>query len=121
MKISRYLFVFVSCLLSLVATAYTAGPRNVLTGKDAFADYTQQHPGVFRKLTLADLPAPYATETVQNDAKMVSRPDDAWPQALPGFKVELYAEGLKNPRLLRTAPNGDIFLAESHANRVMVF
>jgi glucose/arabinose dehydrogenase len=40
---------------------------------------------------------------------------------LPGFKVELYASGLDNPRLLRTAPNGDIFLAESEPGRIRVY
>ena len=49
------------------------------------------------------------------------RPDNAWPVAPTGFKVELYAAGLVNPRLLRTAPNGDIFLAESEPGRIRVF
>jgi glucose/arabinose dehydrogenase len=34
--------------------------------------------------------------------------------------VELYAAGLENPRLLRTAPNGDVFLAESEPGRIRV-
>jgi hypothetical protein len=38
-----------------------------------------------------------------------------------GFKVELYATGLDNPRLLRTAPNGDLFLAESETGKIKVF
>jgi len=38
-----------------------------------------------------------------------------------GFKVELYATGLENPRLIRTAPNGDIFLAESNTSKIKVF
>ena len=54
-------------------------------------------------------------------AKVVPRPQGAWPQALPGFKVELYASGLDNPRLIRTAPNGDLFLAESETGKVKVF
>ena len=41
--------------------------------------------------------------------------------ALPRFKVELYAAWLENPRTLRTAPNGDIFLAESDPGRIRVF
>ncbi|HWR34313.1 MAG TPA: sorbosone dehydrogenase family protein [Clostridia bacterium] len=49
---------------------------------------------------------------------MVPRPRDAWPQAPGGFKVELYASGLENPRLIRTAPNGDYFLAESYAGEI---
>jgi glucose/arabinose dehydrogenase len=33
----------------------------------------------------------------------------------------MYTSGLENPRLLRTAPNGDIFLAEMRAGRIRVF
>jgi glucose/arabinose dehydrogenase len=51
----------------------------------------------------------------------VARPANAWPIALAGFKVELYFSGLENPRTLRTAPNGDIFVAETEAGRIRVF
>jgi glucose/arabinose dehydrogenase len=96
-------------------------PHDVITGKAAFADFSQQKPGIFRKITLADLPQPFATENVFNFATMVDRPQGAWPQALPGFKVELYASHLDNPRLIRTAPNGDLFLAESASGKIRVF
>ena len=43
------------------------------------------------------------------------------PIAPKGFKVELYATGLDNPRLIRTAPNGDLFLAESETGKIKVF
>ena len=43
-----------------------------------------------------------------------------WPQTLPGFKVEQFATGLENPRLMRMAPNGDIFLAESSPGKIIV-
>ena len=68
-----------------------------------------------------DLPKPFATKSAENGAEVVPRPENAWPVALPGFKVELFASGLDNPRLMRTAPNGDIFLAEMHAGRIRVF
>ncbi len=93
----------------------------VLTGQAAFTDYSQESPGVVRKLTVADLPAPYATKGVDNGAQMVPRPDGAWPKTLPGFKVEQYYTGLDQPRLIRTAPNGDLFVALSYQNKVMVF
>jgi glucose/arabinose dehydrogenase len=93
----------------------------VLTGQSAFTDYTKESPGVRRKLTVADLPAPYATKGVDNGAQMVKRPDDAWPKAPAGFKVELYTTGLDQPRLIRTAPNGDLFVAISYSNKIMVF
>jgi len=93
----------------------------VLTGPAAFADYSQEKPGIRRKLTVADLPQPYASHSVDNGPEMVERPRDAWPQAPPGFKVQLYASGLDNPRLIRTAPNGDLFLAESRTGEIKVF
>jgi glucose/arabinose dehydrogenase len=45
----------------------------------------------------------------------------AWPKAPLGFTVQLYAAGLDNPRLIRTAPNGDLFVAESSPGNVKVF
>ena len=44
-----------------------------------------------------------------------------WPQALPGFKVDVFASNLENPREIRTAPNGDIFVAEMEAGDIKVF
>ncbi len=35
--------------------------------------------------------------------------------------MELYAAGLDEPRLIRTAPNGDFFVAESHDGKIRVF
>ena len=102
------------------ASLFAQAPAKTITGQAAFTDYTQQHPGVRRKITVADLPAPNPSEAVDNGASMVPRPSDAWPQAPRGFKVTLYAEGFKEPRLIRTAPNGDLFLADSKAGEVRV-
>jgi len=33
----------------------------------------------------------------------------------PGFKIELFAEVSSGARIIRTAPNGDIFVAETRA------
>ena len=71
--------------------------QNPITGKAAFADYIQQKPGVFRKITVADLPPPHATSSVDNGPDEVERPKNAWPQAPPGFTVRLYAAGLIIP------------------------
>jgi mono/diheme cytochrome c family protein len=86
-----------------------------------FTDFRFEAPGTTRKITVADLPEPFATKSSENGPEVVARPADAWPVAPAGFKVELYAAGLDNPRLLRTAPNGDIFLAESDPGRIRVF
>jgi glucose/arabinose dehydrogenase len=86
-----------------------------------FTDFRYEKPGTVRKITVKDLPQPYATQSADNGPKLVARPDNVWPVAPIGFKVEMYASGLDNPRTLRTAPNGDIFLAESDPGRIRVF
>ncbi|MGB8581643.1 MAG: PQQ-dependent sugar dehydrogenase [Candidatus Sulfotelmatobacter sp.] len=86
-----------------------------------FTDFRYEKPGTTRKITVKDLPQPYATQSAENGPKLVARPEDVWPVALPGFKVDLYASGLDNPRTLRTAPNGDIFLTESDPGRIRIF
>ena len=109
---------FVSCLVGQVAER----PRQiVLTGQAAFTDAAHEAPGIRRHLTVADLPGPLPNESVDNGPTLVDRPQNAWPIAPKGFKVELYATGLDNPRLIRTAPNGDIFLAESQPGIIKVF
>jgi glucose/arabinose dehydrogenase len=108
------------------SSAAPAAATNMAAVKDPspnapFTDFRYEKPGTVRKITVNDLPKPYTTKSAENGAEVVSRPEGAWPVTLPGFKVELYASGLDNPRLLRTAPNGDIFLAESDPGRIRVF
>ena len=100
-----------------------AGPApkpRVLTGEGAFGDWTSDAPGVRRRIRPADLPAPYASRSVDNDSSVVRRPANAWPKAPAGFIVEEFQAKLAAPRLIRTAPNGDLFVAESRAGRVRV-
>ncbi len=99
----------------------TAQKPTVLTGQAAFTDALHESPGTRRHLTTADLPAPAPDQSVDNGPKIVPRPNDAWPKAPAGFKVELYATNLDNPRLIRTAPNGDIFLADSETGKIVIF
>ena len=93
-----------------------ANPGNLA----AFSDYRSQAPGIVHHIRIADLPDPYATTSANNGPKLIPRPENAWPQAPPGFRVQLYASGFDNPRLIRTAPNGDVFLAESASGKILV-
>ena len=105
----------VSAARELRALTQTSGQ------KGPFTDYRMEKPGNVHHISATDLPPPYATTAVDNSARVASRPSNAWPQAPAGFKVELYAPNLRNPRLIRTAPNGDLFLAESGPGRILVF
>lgn len=118
----NWLPVFAGCLLlAAVLAADDSGIKNIITGTAAFDSYQTEKPGAIRKITVADLPAPFATKGVSNAPTVVPRPDGAWPKAAEGFKVELYASGLDTPREIRTAPNGDMFVAESYKGEVHVF
>jgi len=83
-------------------------------------DWQLQAPGAQHHFTLADLPKPYATASAGNAPEVVPAPANATLAVPPGFTVKLFAKGLQNPRLLRTAPNGDIFVAETARNRIRV-
>jgi len=96
-----------------------AGAR-LLTGAAAFGDWRADAPLIRRKITVDDLPKPYATHSASNFPRAVSRPPGASPKVPPGFTAELFASGLEDPRALVVAPNGDIFVAESGPGRVRV-
>jgi glucose/arabinose dehydrogenase len=97
-----------------------ATPHATHTGKEALGDWTTDAPGVRRKITLADLATPYETPSANNFPRVVRRPQGAWPKAPEGFKVTEFATKLIEPRVIVRAPNGDLFLSESGANRVRV-
>jgi glucose/arabinose dehydrogenase len=115
-RLTRNTAIAVTLITGAVAIQFalaSANPKNILTGDKAFASYTDVKAGTWRHITAADLPKPGATPSAGNGARVVPRPASAWPIAPAGFKVELYATGLRNPRLIRRAPNGDLFMAET--------
>src|SRR5262249_2639072 len=106
-------------LLSIAACSFQSKAA-VPAQNGVYTDWRGQEPGKQHRITVADMPQPYASESVDNGPDAVPRPEGAWPKAPKGFKVELYASGFDNPRLIRTAPNGDIFLAESRTGAIKV-
>ncbi|MGA8938892.1 MAG: PQQ-dependent sugar dehydrogenase [Acidobacteriaceae bacterium] len=135
-----------SAILVIALCAVAAAPivstaqQPLLTGQSAFTDWSQQHPLVRHKITVADLPAPNPAEAVDNGPNLIPRPTTAWPIAPPNFSVTLYAGGdaaplqrsaatehmklstgtFTQPRYITTAPNGDLFLADSGAGTIFI-
>lgn len=66
-----------------------------------------------RKQTFT-LPEPYATESVKKFSNVVGWGENITPAAPQGFTVTRFADGLKNPRWIYVAPNGDIFVSEAN-------
>ena len=113
--------ILVGLPLIAVLSAYSAGGEQTQGPPPApFSDYRTEKPGVVHHITPADLPAPFATEASNNAPKVVPRPEGAMPQTMPGYSVSLYSSELEAPRLIRAAPNGDLFVAETGHNRVRV-
>ncbi len=91
----------------------------VRTGPAAFGDYTTDAPGVIRKITVADVPPPTPDKAKAAPAAVAPRPAGAELKTLPGFTVQEFAK-LDHPRLIRVAPNGDVFVAETQGGKIRV-
>lgn len=110
------LILLVGCLAASAALAADAVRR----GPAAFGGWREDAPGVRRLITPADLPSPFASPSAANPAQAAARAKSQAPSAPPGFTVDLYTSGLSGPRVVRVAPNGDVFVAESRAGLVRV-
>src|ERR1700730_1698210 len=101
-------------------TPCLAAQPPALEGRAAFGDWRADAPGVRRRISPEDLPQPYATPSAGNPPRIVRRPATAQLKVPPGFHIELFASGLEGPRAIRVAPNGDVFVSETHAGRIVV-
>ncbi|MGE6218608.1 PQQ-dependent sugar dehydrogenase [Nubsella zeaxanthinifaciens] len=64
-----------------------------------------------------NLPAPDTTASKTNFSKVVDWPTGKMPMAPEGFVVTRFADGMKSPRNIVIAPNGDILVALSNSER----
>jgi glucose/arabinose dehydrogenase len=67
-----------------------------------------------------ELPPPFASKSANNGAEEAKPPKGFLPTVPKGFKVNVFAADFKAPRWLAVAPDGDVFLADSGAGRVVV-
>jgi glucose/arabinose dehydrogenase len=113
---------FAACSLFFAPTVFAQPVSDslgeLLVGKAAFGDWRADAPLVRRKIT--ELPPPYATRSASNPPRVIAKPISAAPKVPPGFQVELFASNLRDPRTVRVAPNGDIFIAESEPGRIRI-
>ena len=86
----------------------------------AAGDVSMDKPGQRHRIDAGTLPRPYKTRSAATAPDIVPRPPGVVPAVPAGFTATLLASGLNQPRTLRTAPNGDVFLAESGAGQIRV-
>jgi len=77
-------------------------------------------PGRVHRIDVAKLPAPFATESARQFPRITPKPDSAQLKLPVGFKVDVFTRDIEGPRVMRIAPNGDIFVAEEKSGRVKV-
>src|SRR5882672_9956611 len=105
------------CCLSLPEGERVLG--QVRQGKAAFGGWRDDKPGVRRLLTPQDLPP--ISKPTYGEAKVIARPAGAVPQVPDGFSAEpVTTSGLHKPRVIRVAPNGDLFVADTMFGSVHV-
>lgn len=66
------------------------------------------------------LPPPFATKSADNGPSRVKVPQGFLPTVPPGFHVNVFAKEFKYMRFLTTAPNSDIFAADTGSGEVIV-
>jgi glucose/arabinose dehydrogenase len=98
----------------------SADGSRLLVGAAAFGDWHDDAVLVRRKITVNDLPKPYATQSVHNEARLAGVQGADALSVPPGFQISLFASDLKDPRTIVSAPNGDVFVVESEAGRIRV-
>lgn len=103
---------------SSAASVTDTGP--LLTGAAAFGGAEQSAPGVRRLIRPQDLPPPYASQLATNGPAPVPMPAQPVLHLPPGFSARLVGQGYQQPRVIRAAPNGDLFVADSAADEVHV-
>ncbi len=111
---------FLRTLAPAAAKTAAAPPPGAPGRPSVFGDWRADAPGHVHRITVADLPAPFASASATNPSHTAPRPEGALPQAPAGFTVTRYASGLNNPRAMHAAPNGDVFLAETGPGRIRV-
>ncbi len=79
-----------------------------------------EHPAVGDRIEVRveDLPPPYATESATNPPRRIDRPAGATLNVPPGFRANVFADGLDHPRWMAVAPNGDVFLAQANEGKI---
>ena len=101
--------------------------QEVRTGADAFGTWEDDAPGVRRHIAPEALPPPSHTENdpeapdYERMPTVVDAPPGMMPAVPEGFTVQVFADGLDQPRVIRIAPNGDVFVAETGSGRVLVY
>lgn len=70
------------------------------------------------EIKLEDLPPPFSSDSASKPPQILPIPSPRIFNLPEGFTVNVYAEGLNNPRWLALTPEGDVLVTETRDNRI---
>jgi glucose/arabinose dehydrogenase len=109
------LFVLVTGLIFIGLKFYSDATWNA-QGKQAGSSELKHH-----EIKPEQLPAPNMKEDADNPPRVIDRPAGVDLTLPAGFEISTFAEGwFERPRSMALAPNGDVFVADSAAGKVLV-
>ncbi len=112
-------FAIAAVVLSFSAAAFVPSIAGAQPS-GAGPDWKDDAPGRVHRIDVAALPAPFATESARDFPRIVAKPDGATLHLPPGFKIDVFSRDVDGPRVMRIAPNGDIFVTETQQGRIKV-
>ncbi|HEX5421314.1 MAG TPA: PQQ-dependent sugar dehydrogenase [Gammaproteobacteria bacterium] len=112
-------FALAAAALVLAAPALLPGRADAQSSQNA-QNWKNDAPGRVHHVDVASLAAPFATKSNVNFPKVVAKPEDAKLELPPGFKAAVFTRDVKGPRVMRIAPNGDIFVSEDKNGTIKV-
>jgi glucose/arabinose dehydrogenase len=109
-----------AAITSVLVAAALLSAGNALAQATGGQSAVEDAPGRTHRIDLANLPPPYDTESAREFPQVASRPDDAELRLPPGFEINVFTSDVQGPRVMRIAPNGDIFVSESQPGRIKI-
>jgi glucose/arabinose dehydrogenase len=113
--------IFVMCLSAVIAACQSPVSTPTPQGAGALPAIVNFDKPTVTSIDPKTLPPPFHTESVRRASRVVAQPADAKLYLPKGFKLNVFAEGgFTYPRWMALAPNGDVFVADSRANSIVV-
>lgn len=102
------------------SSAQSAPPLIVPRSSRVSADWRLDKPGRSHRIRLGELPPPLATASARNNSQVIARPAAAALRVPRGFRIDTFADGLKRPRKMLQAANGDVLITEISIGQVSI-
>ena len=96
----------------------TNSPQLAATGQPKNVVRTEPLSPAPIRITVADLPEPFASESASKSPNVVPIPPNPTLRVPEGFTVNVFAENLDRPRWLALTPSGDVLVTETRQNRI---